>query len=172
MWHERFADRDCRGAAARRCSGTGHRYSFPAASARGVLVRLRIDGHLYDVLLLTTHEGTHAIRHFKAIAGMDSSQHCTPADARMTTRLDGREINLRVASAPCIGGEALTLRLLDPWRAGQRLGQLGLSQTNQTDGRVRGLAIRRRGPGADSISCGRTDNPRPACRSRVFHTGG
>jgi len=96
---------------------------------QGVLVRLRIDGGLYDAMLLNTAEGLRAIRHFKAIAGIDSSQHFVPANARISTQVDDREIDLRIASVPCLGGEALTIRLLDSESARQRLHDLGLTES-------------------------------------------
>ena len=93
----------------------------------GMMVRLRIDGLLYDAMLLNHDEGHRIVRHFKAIGGLDSSQHFAACNARFTTSLDSQPIDLRLSSIPCVGGEALSVRLLDRARVNQRLGRLGLS---------------------------------------------
>lgn len=99
----------------------------------GVIVRLRIDGLLYDALLLKHSEGARLIRHFKAVAGLDSSQHFVPGNARTTTTLNGQAVDLRIASLPCVRGEAMTIRLLDRSRVEQRLDQLGLGPIHQNE---------------------------------------
>lgn len=99
----------------------------------GMTVRLRIDGLLYDALLLTHAEGARIVRHFKAVAGLDSSQHFLPGNARETTKINGQTVDLRIASLPCARGEAMTIRLLDRSRVEQRLDQLGLQENQQIE---------------------------------------
>jgi type II secretory ATPase GspE/PulE/Tfp pilus assembly ATPase PilB-like protein len=97
----------------------------------GLLVRLRIDGRLLDAIFVSRSDGAKIVRHFKAAAGLDTSQHLLPADARISLTLDGRKVVLRLASTPCLGGEALTIRLLDHARLEQHLDQLGLLPDDQ-----------------------------------------
>lgn len=94
----------------------------------GFMVRLRIDGQLLDALMLRASEGARLVRHFKAVSGLDSSQHFVPANTRVNLAVDGQSLNLRLASIPCIGGEAVTIRLLDRVKIEQRLGDLGLAR--------------------------------------------
>lgn len=41
--------------------------------------------------------------------------------------MDGREVDLRLATAPALGGEKLAIRLLERRRVEQRLDRLGLT---------------------------------------------
>lgn len=90
-------------------------------------VRFRIDGVLTDTLQLTRHQGERLTRHIKAACGMDAGSAFKPANARMHSEVEGKQVDLRVASAPSITGEKLSIRLLDRSRAGQRLDELGMS---------------------------------------------
>ena len=93
----------------------------------GMRVRFRIDGALLDVIHLSPEQGGRVLRHFKATSGMDVADRFHPADARLTYRVDDREIDLRLASLPSICGEKMSIRLLDRSRVVERLDQLGFS---------------------------------------------
>ena len=94
----------------------------------GVHVRLRIDGKLLDTEVLGHDHGTRLIRHFKVISNLDTSHAFRIADSRITHSVEGRLIDLRLAAAPTVAGEKLSIRLLEPDRVQQRLDQLGLSE--------------------------------------------
>jgi type II secretory ATPase GspE/PulE/Tfp pilus assembly ATPase PilB-like protein len=94
----------------------------------GVRVRFRIDGRLHDVAALSRDHGIHLIRHFKAVSNLDPTNVLRLADARITLAVDGREIDLRLACAPTVAGEKLSIRVLDRGRVEQRLDQLGLHE--------------------------------------------
>jgi general secretion pathway protein E len=95
--------------------------------AGGVRVRFRVDGTLLDATVLRTDQGVRLVRHLKAACGMDLANPFKPSNARMALALDGREVDLRVATAPAVTGEKLSVRLLDRSRVGQHLDELGLS---------------------------------------------
>ncbi|HRX86304.1 MAG TPA: GspE/PulE family protein [Phycisphaerae bacterium] len=92
----------------------------------GVRLRFRVDGVLMDTELLTTEQGQHLIRHFKVLSGLDPIATFRPHDARTTVDVDGEPVDIRLASAPCVFGEKLALRLLDQRRVKQRIDELGL----------------------------------------------
>ena len=94
-----------------------------------VRVRFRIDGRLHEATSLSRDHGMHLIRHFKAISNLDPTNVLRLADARITYPLDDREIDLRLACAPTVAGEKISIRLLDRGRVEQRLNQLGLAET-------------------------------------------
>jgi len=96
--------------------------------AKGTRVRFRIDGVLDDVTVLSPEHGVRLVRHLKAMCGMDLGNPFKPANARKALEVDGRDVVLRLASAPSVCGEKLSVRLLDRERLGQRLGDLGLSE--------------------------------------------
>jgi general secretion pathway protein E len=79
-----------------------------------VSVRYRIDGVLY--------EKRHAARQFlpsiiareKIMAGLNIAEKRLPQDGRIRRKIAGKDIDMRVATAPTVkGGERITIRLLD-----------------------------------------------------------
>lgn len=92
----------------------------------GVQVRFRIDGVLHDAALLSHDEGQRLLRHLKAFGGLDPVASFRPEDTRLTYILDDRELDLRLACVPCMGGQKLTIRMLERSRVAQRFGELGM----------------------------------------------
>jgi type II secretory ATPase GspE/PulE/Tfp pilus assembly ATPase PilB-like protein len=76
-------------------------------------VRLRVDGELVEVQAPERGIYEGVVSRLKILAGMDISERRLPQDGRIRQRLAGREIDMRVASAPMIHGETIVLRLLD-----------------------------------------------------------
>jgi general secretion pathway protein E len=76
-------------------------------------VRLRVDGELIEVQAPERGIYEGVVSRLKILAGMDISERRLPQDGRIRQRLAGREIDMRVASAPMIHGETIVLRLLD-----------------------------------------------------------
>ena len=76
-------------------------------------VRLRVDGELLEVQSPDPGIYEGVVSRLKILAGMDISERRLPQDGRIRQRLAGREIDMRVASAPMIHGETMVLRLLD-----------------------------------------------------------
>ena len=97
-----------------------------------VQIRFRIDGALVDVASLATEEGMRILRYFKTAGELPSGTAFRPHDARMTLKLGEGELDLRLATAPCIAGEKLAIRILDPNRIEQRIEDLGLRQDDQS----------------------------------------
>jgi type II secretory ATPase GspE/PulE/Tfp pilus assembly ATPase PilB-like protein len=91
-------------------------------------VRFRVDGVLHDTSVLPTEQAARAVRHFKAVAGVDTADHFRPADARLTHTVEGRPIDLRLAVIPAVGGDTLSIRLLDRSKVLERLSDLGLTR--------------------------------------------
>lgn len=95
--------------------------------AEGVSVRLRIDGLLRQAARLPIFGARRLISQLRTLARLDPVLAFEPEDARVSVRVEGREIDLRMASAPCLGGEKLAIRLFDPAVAPHRLEDLGLA---------------------------------------------
>lgn len=92
----------------------------------GWRVRLRVDGCLHDAAQLSTEMGGRIMRYIRIAAGLDPVVSFTPEDASCQFALTDHTLDLRLATAPCAGGEKLTLRLLDPQRLEHRIQDLGL----------------------------------------------
>ena len=95
-------------------------------SQRSARVRLRVDGELIEVQSPDTGIYEGVVSRLKILAGMDISERRLPQDGRIRQRLAGREIDMRVASAPMIHGETIVLRLLDNHEGLSKLSDLKL----------------------------------------------
>ncbi|MCK0097194.1 GspE/PulE family protein [Yoonia sp. F2084L] len=89
-------------------------------------VRLRVDGELVEVQSPDTGIYEGVVSRLKILAGMDISERRLPQDGRIRQRIAGREIDMRVASAPMIHGETIVLRLLDNHEGLSKLADLKL----------------------------------------------
>ena len=101
--------------------------------ARSV-VRFRIDGALRNVA--EPHRGLHAamLSRIKIMANLDIAEKRLPQDGRISLRLAGRQIDVRVATLPTSYGERAVLRLLD--KEGGRLELEGLGMDHEILARV------------------------------------
>jgi type IV pilus assembly protein PilB len=91
-----------------------------------VRVRYRIDGVLHDVLSLPAAMGTAAVSRLKVLAGMNIVERRRPQDGQIAMKIEGRDIDIRVASTGTIAGEKVVLRLLDKTKPQFRLSELGM----------------------------------------------
>lgn len=79
----------------------------------GVRVRLRINGVLHDMDPPEPSACAGVISRLKILSELDIAERRLPQDGQIQHRVHGRKVDVRVASAPTVHGEALTLRLLD-----------------------------------------------------------
>jgi general secretion pathway protein E len=98
-----------------------------------VRVRYRIDGTLHDMMSLPLNVHRAIISRIKILADMNIADHHRPQDGQFSTKAKGREIDVRVATAPTVCGEMAVLRLLDKSRALLGLSQLGFLDNDLTN---------------------------------------
>lgn len=91
-----------------------------------VRVRFRIDGALTDVLDLPGSIGPAIVSRIKILGGMNIVERRRPQDGQISMEVEGREVDIRVASTAVVGGEKVVMRLLDKSRSLFRLEQLGM----------------------------------------------
>ena len=89
-------------------------------------VRFRIDGVLHDVLTLPTAMGGAVTSRLKVLAGMNIVERRRAQDGQFTTTIEGRDLDVRVASTGTVAGEKIVLRLLDKSFSTYRLSELGM----------------------------------------------
>ncbi|TMB90955.1 MAG: type II/IV secretion system protein, partial [Chloroflexi bacterium] len=89
-------------------------------------VRFRVDGALRDVASLPTSLGGPVASRLKIMADMDIVDRHRAQDGQTTMELDGRTVDIRIATMETVWGEKVVLRLLDRSRSLLPLGQLGL----------------------------------------------
>lgn len=89
-------------------------------------IRYRIDGTLQDTMSLPLSIHRALISRIKILGGMNIADHLRPQDGQFSTEAKGRQIDVRVATAPTVSGETATLRLLDKSLATLGLSELGM----------------------------------------------
>ncbi|MBL8442776.1 MAG: type II secretion system ATPase GspE, partial [Zoogloeaceae bacterium] len=101
------------------------------------VVRLRRDGVLRDIA--QPHRGLHAAMasRIKIMASLDIAEKRLPQDGRISLRLAGRAVDVRVSTLPTTHGERLVLRVLD--KAAARIGLDTLGMADDTRERFTGL---------------------------------
>jgi len=93
---------------------------------RGLRVRYRIDGLLYDVMNIPSSTGLGVISRLKVMSGLDIVERRRPQDGHLTFETDGRTLDMRIATAPGYVGESVVIRIINEETVVQGLGQLGL----------------------------------------------
>ena len=91
-----------------------------------IRVRYRVDGALHDVLDLPGSMGSAMVSRVKIMAAMNIVERRRPQDGQISMDIEGRAVDIRVATTPVVGGEKVVMRLLDKSRPLFRLGQLGM----------------------------------------------
>lgn len=77
-------------------------------------ISFRVDGKLKQYAAVQERIMSALFTRLKTEAGMDASDRLRSQDGRISYKYAGKPIDLRVASQPIVGGEMLTLRVLDP----------------------------------------------------------
>jgi type IV pilus assembly protein PilB len=93
-------------------------------------VRYRIDGVLHEVMRPPKHIQNGIISRLKVMADINIAERRIPQDGRVTTVINGRQVDLRVATLPTIHGEKMVMRVLDKSTALLRLADLGFLPDN------------------------------------------
>lgn len=91
------------------------------------LVRFRVDGALHDVV--EPRRALHAalVSRVKVMAELDIAEKRLPQDGRITLKIAGRPVDVRVSTLPTGHGERVVLRLLDKQAGRLSLDGLGMS---------------------------------------------
>lgn len=92
-------------------------------------IRCRIDGQLEELPVPENIKSLQAsvIARLKIMARLDIAEKRLPQDGRINLELDGRSIDVRVATIPSVEGESVSLRLLG--RQEMNIDRLGLTET-------------------------------------------
>jgi len=89
-------------------------------------VRYRIDGRLHEMENPPKRLQLPLISRVKIMAQLSIAEKRLPQDGRMQVKLDGRPVDLRVATVPTAHGESIVMRLLDQAGLKRGLPELGL----------------------------------------------
>lgn len=92
-----------------------------------LVVRVRVDGILREMLELPIAIAAIVISRIKVMAKLDIAEKRLPQDGRITLRVAGRPVDVRVSTIPASHGERVVLRLLDKKSETLQLSELGMS---------------------------------------------
>lgn len=95
---------------------------------QSLVVRLRVDGHLREVLRPPRALSAMLVSRIKVMARLDIAEKRQPQDGRITLRAAGREVDVRVSTLPGIHGERVVMRVLDKQASLLSLASLGMPE--------------------------------------------
>ena len=91
-----------------------------------LVVRFRIDGVLREALASQKAIAGAVVSRIKVMAKLDIAEKRLPQDGRISLRIGGRPVDVRVSTIPAGHGERVVLRLLDKQAGKLDLAQLGM----------------------------------------------
>ncbi len=95
---------------------------------KDVRVRFRVDGVLHEVMHSPKRIQAGLISRLKVMADMNIAETRLPQDGRVSVKVGGKSLDLRIASLPTVYGERMLLRVLDKSSALMKLEDLGLQE--------------------------------------------
>jgi general secretion pathway protein E len=99
-----------------------------------LVVRFRVDGVMREVLEPSRGVGPLLISRIKVMARLDIAEKRIPQDGRISLRIAGRAVDVRVSTLPSAHGERVVLRLLD-----KQAGRLDLTHLGMDPGELKRL---------------------------------
>jgi type IV pilus assembly protein PilB len=89
-------------------------------------VRFRIDGVVLDSTTVPRALIPGLVSRVKIMAELDIAERRVPQDGRVGLAVEGRQVDIRVATLPVVHGEAIVMRILDKGRLVMELDRLGM----------------------------------------------
>ena len=96
-----------------------------------LVVRFRIDGVMKEALQSRRAVAPIVVSRIKVMSKLDIAEKRIPQDGRISVRIAGRAVDVRVSTTPVGHGERVVLRLLDKQAGRLDLSHLGMFQEDQ-----------------------------------------
>ncbi|MDP0563048.1 MAG: type II secretion system ATPase GspE [Candidatus Endonucleobacter sp. (ex Gigantidas childressi)] len=96
-----------------------------------LIVRIRVDGLLREVLQLQRMLASLLVSRIKVMARLDIAEKRIPQDGRISLRVAGKDVDVRVSTLPSSNGERVVLRLLDKASGRLDLEHLGMAAADK-----------------------------------------
>ncbi|MGR5065945.1 type II secretion system ATPase GspE [Photobacterium sp. DNB22_13_2] len=96
-------------------------------------IRFRVDGVLREVLQPSRKLAPLLVSRIKVMARLDIAEKRVPQDGRISLRIGGRAVDVRVSTMPSSHGERVVLRLLDKNATRLDLYSLGMTEANHAN---------------------------------------
>ncbi len=98
------------------------------AFEEGQVIRFRIDGILYNYEIPPATIQAAIISRTKLLASLDIAERRIPQDGKISTRIGGMEVDLRVSTIPTIYGEGVVIRILEKGAIILDMDSLGMAE--------------------------------------------
>ncbi|MET0067237.1 MAG: type II secretion system ATPase GspE [Candidatus Thiodiazotropha sp.] len=95
-----------------------------------LMVRYRIDGILSEAESPPAHSTAAIISRIKIMARLNIAEQRVPQDGRISLKIQGNELELRVSTVPTLHGESLVIRLLNKKSISFEFDKLGFGDTS------------------------------------------
>lgn len=95
-----------------------------------IRVRFRVDGDLKEIMVLPRSNLSAIVTRIKIIGKMNIAERRIPQDGRVETKINDKEIDMRISSLPTVYGEKVVIRLLDKSNFNFTKEGLGFSERN------------------------------------------
>ena len=86
---------------------------FEPMESRDMRVRYRIDGVLSETTQIPKRMNAGVVSRIKIMADLDIAERRLPQDGRVSLRVEGHAIDIRVVTIPGVWGEGIVMRILD-----------------------------------------------------------
>ena len=93
-----------------------------------IVVRLRVDGILRDAMRVPKRAHGSLVSRIKIIGRLNIAEKRVPQDGRISIKVAGKDIDVRLSVLPTSQGERIVMRLLDKSQGAKRLEQMGLPE--------------------------------------------
>ena len=82
-------------------------------TGKDLRVRYRIDGVLHEIMRSPRNIQNGIISRLKVMADINIAERRIPQDGRISMNIQGRPVDLRVATLPTVHGEKIVMRVID-----------------------------------------------------------
>ncbi|MBT8140739.1 MAG: Flp pilus assembly complex ATPase component TadA, partial [Gammaproteobacteria bacterium] len=97
-----------------------------------LVVRFRVDGVLQEVLQQSRNLAKPIVSRIKIMSKLDIAERRLPQDGRLSLKIAGHAVDVRVSTIPSGHGERVVLRLLDKQAGRLDLSSLGMSDETRS----------------------------------------
>lgn len=97
---------------------------------RDLVVRFRVDGVMREIVRPKRELAPLLVSRIKVMGRLDIAEKRVPQDGRISLRIGGREVDVRVSTMPASSGERVVMRLLDKQAGRLKLDSLGMGDTD------------------------------------------
>jgi type IV pilus assembly protein PilB len=99
-------------------------------TGKDLRIRYRIDGVLHEIMRSPRNIQGGVISRLKVMADINIAERRIPQDGRISMNIQGKAVDLRVATLPTVHGEKIVMRVIDKQTARLRLAELGFLPAN------------------------------------------